>query len=143
MGYRHIDTAAAYGNEKGVAQGIKKSSVSRENLFITSKVPAEVKTYDEAKEVIETSLKNLDTDYIDLMLIHAPKPWSEMYAGGDKNYFEENLAVWKALEEAHHAGKLRAIGVSNFEISDIQNLLDHGEVKPMANQIRIPVMHPL
>lgn len=141
MGYRHIDTAAAYGNEKGVARGIQRSGVSRESLFITSKVPAEVKTYEGAKAVIETSLKNLETDYIDLMLIHAPKPWSEMYAGGNKNYFEENLAVWKAMEEAYHAGKLRAIGVSNFEISDIQNLLEYGEVKPMANQIRIHVGH--
>lgn len=141
MGYRHIDTAAAYGNERGVAQGIKKSGISRQSLFITSKVPAEVKTYEEAKEIIDASLKNLETDYIDLMLIHAPKPWSEMYTGVEKTYFEENLAVWEAMEEAYHAGKLRAIGVSNFEISDIRNLLDHGKIKPMANQIRVHVGH--
>ena len=75
------------------------------------------------------------------MLIHAPKPWSEMFTGCAKTYFEENLAVWRAMEEAHSAGRLKAIGVSNFEIEDLQYLLDHGTVKPMANQIRVHVGH--
>ncbi len=141
MGYRHIDTAAAYGNEAGVGQALRENNIRRRDIFLTTKIPAEVKGYQEAKAVIEASLSNLGTEYIDLMLIHAPKPWSEMYTGSAKNYFEENLAVWTALEEAHAAGKLRAIGVSNFEIADIENLLDHGTIKPMANQIRVHVGH--
>ena len=142
MGYRHVDTAAAYENEKGVAQGIRQSGIARESIFITSKVPAEVKTYEEAKAVIEASLSNLETDYIDLMLIHAPKPWAEMFQKGiDKTYFEENLAVWKALEEAYQAGRLKAIGVSNFDVADLQNIIDNAQVKPMTNQIRVHVGH--
>lgn len=141
MGYRHIDTAAAYQNEAGVGQALRESGVGRENIFVTTKIPAEVKTYEGAKSAIETSLSNLGMEYIDLMLIHAPKPWPELFAGSDKTYFEQNLAVWKAMEEAYTAGKLRAIGVSNFEAADIQNLLDHGTVKPMANQIRVHVGH--
>lgn len=141
MGYRHIDTAAAYGNEKGVGKGIQESGIPREEIYITSKVPAEVKTYEEAKTVIAQSLENLGTDYIDLMLIHAPKPWSEMYTGIAKTYYEENLSVWKALEEAYKAGSLKAIGVSNFEVHDLQNIISSCEIKPMANQIRIHIGH--
>lgn len=140
-GYRHIDTAAAYGNESGVGQALRESGIRRKDMFVTTKIPAEVKTYQEAKSVIEASLSNLGTEYIDLMLIHAPKPWSEMYTGCTKTYFEENLAVWKAMEESYADGKLRAIGVSNFEIADIQNLLVHGAIKPMADQIRVHVGH--
>lgn len=141
MGYRHFDTAAAYQNEEGVGQALRESNVGRKDIFVTTKIPAEVKTYEGAKSAIETSLSNLGMEYIDLMLIHAPKPWPELFAGSDETYFEQNLAVWKAMEEAYAAGKLRAIGVSNFEAADIQNLIDHGTVKPMANQIRVHVGH--
>lgn len=141
IGYRHIDTAAAYGNEKGVGRGIQNCGIPREEIYITSKVPAEVKSYDEAKEVIAQSLINLQTDYIDLMLIHAPKPWHEMGAADAPRYFEENLAVWKALEEAYKAGTIKAIGVSNFEIDDMQNIMNGGEIKPFVNQIRIHIGH--
>ena len=138
IGYRHIDTAVGYGNEQGVGEGIKESGIPREEIYVTSKIPAEVKSYEEAKKVIAESLERLDTGYIDLMLIHAPRPWSEMQSG-TKRYFEENRAVWKALEEAYKAGSLKAIGVSNFQIDDLQNIMSDCEIKPMANQICIHI----
>lgn len=141
IGYRHIDTAAAYENETGIGEALKKSGLYRGDIFITTKIPAEVKTYEGAKAVIEASLNHLDTPYIDLMLIHSPKPWPELFAGSEKTYYEENLAVWKAMEEAVKAGKIRSIGVSNFEIADIQNILDHAEIKPAVNQIRAHIGH--
>ncbi|MEI2987545.1 MAG: aldo/keto reductase [Oscillospiraceae bacterium] len=141
IGYRHIDTAAAYENEKGVGTAIQKSGIARNALFITTKIPAEIKTYEGTVQVIEKSLANLQTDYIDLMLIHSPKPWKELFARTDKTYFKENLSVWKALTEYYKAGKLRAIGVSNFEIADIQNIIDNAEIKPMVNQVRVHIGH--
>jgi diketogulonate reductase-like aldo/keto reductase len=140
-GYLHIDTAIGYQNEVGVGNGIKQSTVDRKDIFVTSKIPAEVKTYEGAKKAIDESLERLGTDYLDLMLIHAPKPWNEMFCGCEKTYFEENLAVWKAMEEAYKAGKLRSIGVSNFEVSDLKNIIENAEIKPMANQIRIHIGH--
>lgn len=141
VGYRHIDTAAAYENESGVGKALRESGLCREDVFITTKIPAEVKTYEGAKAVIAASLKNLETSYIDLMLIHAPKPWEELFGGSEKTYYEENLAVWKAMEEAVAGGQLRAIGVSNFEPSDLQNLIDHAKIKPAVNQIRVHIGH--
>lgn len=135
VGYRHIDTAAAYENESGVGRGIKASGVAREALFVTSKIPAEYKSYELAKETIEKSLKFLQTEYIDLMLIHAPRPWDEMSEENGKNYNAENLVVWKALEEGYEDGKIRAIGVSNFSVSDLKNIMNNGKIKPMVNQI--------
>ena len=141
VGYRHIDTAAAYENECGVGKALRESGLRREEVFITTKIPADVKTYEGAKSVIAASLKNLETPYIDLMLIHAPKPWEELFGGSANTYYEENLAVWKAMEEAVAAGQLRAIGVSNFEVGDLQNLIDHAEIKPAVNQIRVHIGH--
>lgn len=141
LGYRHIDTASAYGNEGGIGNAIVESGLSREDIFITTKIPAEIKNYEDAKKVIRDSLKNLNTSYIDLVLIHAPKPWEELFRGSEKNYFKENLAVWKAMEEAVEAGLIRSIGVSNFEIADIQNILEHGKIKPAVNQIRVHIGH--
>ena len=141
VGYRHIDTAAAYENECGVGKALRESGLRREDVFITTKIPADVKTYEGAKSVIAASLKSLGTPYIDLMLIHSPKPWEELFGGSEKTYYEENLAVWKAMEEAVAAGQIRSIGVSNFEVSDLQNLIDHAEIKPAVNQIRIHIGH--
>ncbi len=135
-GYRHIDTASAYQNEVGVGKAVRESGILRKELFITTKVPAEIKSYVEAVAIIKKSLKNFDLDYIDLLLIHAPKPWQEMFGGSEKAYFEENIAVWTAMEEAYKSGKIRAIGVSNFDVADIKNLMDNCEVKPMINQIK-------
>lgn len=141
LGYRHIDTAAAYENERGVGKAVAESGLRRDEVFITTKIPAEVKTYEAAKAVIAASLKNLETPYIDLMLIHAPKPWEELFGGSGKTYYAENLAVWKAMEEAVAAGRIHSIGASNFEISDLRNIIDHAEIKPAVNQIRVHIGH--
>ena len=133
LGYRHIDTAQAYQNERGVGEGIKACGVKREELYITTKLAAEVKSYDEAVKAIDSSLETMGLDYIDLMIIHSPYPWQD-FKGSDP-YFEGNREAWKALEEAYKAGKLRAIGLSNFEKADIDNILENSSVKPMVNQI--------
>lgn len=137
IGYRHIDTAQAYGNERGVGIGIKACGIPREELFVTSKVAAEAKTYDAAAQSIDETLDKMGLDYIDLMLIHSPQPWAEWR--DDKRYFEENIQVWKSLEDAYTAGKIKAIGVSNFLIDDLENLLAHCEIKPMVNQLLIHI----
>lgn len=141
VGYRHIDTAAAYQNEEGVGQGIRASKMARKDLFVTSKIPAELKTFEAAKASIEKSLKKLDIGYIDLMLIHAPRPWAEMRHDAGKKYFSENIEVWKALEDAYKAGKIKSIGVSNFEIEDLQNLFDHCDIRPQVNQVLMHIGH--
>jgi len=133
MGYRHIDTAQAYFNEVGVGKGVKASGIPRNEIFVTTKLAAEVKSYEDAVASIEGSLQKLDIEYIDLMIIHSPKPWANFLES--ESYFEGNLAAWKALEEAYQAGKIKAIGVSNFEIADLKNILDNATVKPMVNQI--------
>lgn len=140
-GYIHIDTAIAYGNEEGVGRGIKKSNAFREDLFITTKIPAEVKSYEEAKKCIEESLKRLDVSYIDLLLIHAPKPWDELWVWGTPDYYKENLEVWRAMEEAYDAGLVKAIGVSNFRPRELDNLLAHCRIKPVCNQVRAHIGH--
>jgi len=135
VGYTHIDTARAYGNESGVGKGLAASGVPRDGVFVTTKVPAEIKTYDAARDSIATSLRELALDHVDLLLIHAPRPWSKMFTAGAPRYFDENVAVWKALEEAYEAGLARAIGVSNFAIDDITNITSRCHVTPMVNQI--------
>lgn len=134
LGYRHIDTAQAYGNEQGVGKGIRSCDVPREQIFVTSKVAAEYKTYEEAAASIDRSLANMGLDYIDMMIIHSPQPWDKVNQGEDR-YVEGNRAAWKALEDAYKAGKLRAIGVYNFLQEDIENLWDTAEIKPMVNQV--------
>lgn len=134
VGYRNIDTAQAYGNERGVGEGVRGSGVPREELFVSTKLAAEIKDYDQAVAAIEESLALLDIGYIDLMLIHAPQPWED-FRGGD--YFEGNLAAWRALEEALEAGRVRAIGVSNFLERDLENILVHGVVVPHVNQVLV------
>ena len=136
-GYRHIDTAQAYGNEEGVGEGIRLSGLKREEIFITSKVKAEIKSYKKAKQSIEDSLKRLGVDYIDLMLIHCPQPWALFRS--PFRYFKQNREVWRAMEEAYKEGKLRAIGVSNFLVDDLENIINNCEIKPMANQILLHI----
>lgn len=137
IGYRHIDTAQAYQNERGVGEGVRTCDIDRSRLFITTKIAAEHKTYADAAASIDTSLQQLGLDYIDLMIIHAPQPWAEFR--GAKRYFKENREVWRALEEAYDAGKLRAIGVSNFLVDDLQNILDTCRIRPMVNQILLHI----
>jgi diketogulonate reductase-like aldo/keto reductase len=133
IGYRHIDTAQAYANERGVGEALRASGLPREQFFVTTKLAAECKSYAEAKDRIDGSLQALGLDHIDLMLIHSPQPWAEFRQG--EHYLEGNLEAWRALEEAYSAGKLSAIGVSNFERADLDNILDNGTIEPMVNQI--------
>lgn len=130
-GYRHIDTAMAYGNEASVGRAIKDSGVKREEIFVTTKLPAECKGYEVAKECFEKSLSALGLDYIDLYLIHAPWPWDKI--GADCT--QGNIDSWKALEEIYESGKARAIGVSNFEQNHLNPILAQAKVVPMVNQI--------
>ena len=143
-GYRHIDTAIAYGNEAGVGRGIRAAMDSlglhRESIFVTSKIPAEVKTHEGTVACIQESMDRLDCFHVDMMLIHAPKPWAEMGKPGN-NYYAENLEVWKALEDAYVAGKFRAIGVSNFDVDDLKNIMDECTVMPAVNQVRVHIGH--
>ncbi|MBT9248960.1 glyoxal/methylglyoxal reductase [Bacillus halotolerans] len=125
-GYRSIDTAAVYKNEEGVGIGIKESGVAREELFITSKVWNEDQGYDTTLAAFEKSLERLQLDYLDLYLIHWP--------GKDK--YKD---TWRALEKLYKDGKIRAIGVSNFQVHHLEELLKDAEIKPMVNQVEF---HP-
>ena len=137
LGYRLIDTAQAYGNERGVGEGVRTCGVPREQLFVASKVAAELKTYEEAARSIDETLEKMGLTYLDQMIIHSPQPWTEFRV--EKRYFEENREVWRALEDAQKAGKVRAIGVSNFLKDDLENLLKDCRVKPMVNQILLHI----
>ena len=137
LGYRLIDTAQAYGNERGVGEGVRTCGVPREELFVASKVAAELKTYDEAKKSIDETLEKMGLDYLDQMIIHSPQPWNQFRV--EKRYSEENKAVWRALEDAQSEGKVRVIGVSNFLRDDLENLLSDCRVKPMVNQILLHI----
>ena len=133
-GYRHIDTAFAYGNESAVGAGIKESGVKRDDIFVTTKHWVTMRGYEKATEAIDISLKNLGLDYLDLYLIHWPcvekvsPEWKEI-----------NASTWRAFEEAYKNGKIRAIGVSNFQKKHYDALAERCEIKPMVNQIEF---HP-
>ncbi len=125
-GFRLIDTATTYGNEEFVGRGIKKSGVPREELFITTKLWADM-GYEKAMAAFETSLEKLGVEYIDLWLIHRPRPR------------EDIPGSWRAMEELHAAGKIRAIGVSNFTTEQLDELLAYAKVLPAVNQIETHV----
>ena len=134
IGYRHIDTAQAYGNERGVGEGVRTCGINREEIFVTSKVAAEHKDYKSAAEGIDETLRKMGLDYLDMMITHSPQPWKEVNQS-DNRYVDGNREAWRALEDAYKAGKLRAIGISNFLQGDIESLCETAEVKPMVNQI--------
>lgn len=138
LGYRHIDTAQAYGNERGIGEGIRTCGVPREELFVVSKVASEHKTYESAAKSIDETLSKMGLDYLDMMIIHSPQPWVEVNRSEDR-YVEGNRAAWRALEDAYKAGKLKVIGISNFQIGDIESLLQTAEIKPMVNQILLHI----
>ncbi|MCJ1704099.1 aldo/keto reductase [Rathayibacter sp. VKM Ac-2926] len=131
-GYRHIDTARGYGNEASVGRALRDSGIPRDEVFITTKLPAEVKDHAGAKDSFETTMAALELEHVDLYLIHAPWPWSDM--GSDHR--DGNIAAWKAMEEIYDSGRARAIGVSNFSVDDLESLIAATDVKPHANQIR-------
>ncbi len=137
VGYRHIDTAAIYLNEAEVGRAIKDSQVPREAIFITSKLDASIKTYQGALEAYEASLRALGVQALDLYLIHAPWPWEAKYS----EHHAGNVAAFNALIDLYKAGKVKAIGVSNFDIVDLKNLQDHCEMLPQVNQIKCHVGH--
>ncbi len=134
IGYRHFDTAQAYGNERGVGEGVRTAGISRENLFVTSKVAAENKSYGSAAASIDESLKKMGLDYIDMMIIHSPQPWKDVNQS-ENRFYAENREVWRALQDAYKAGKVRAIGISNFQKQDVDNIFDWAEIEPMVNQV--------
>ncbi|WP_217168500.1 aldo/keto reductase [Streptomyces sp. AC512_CC834] len=134
IGYRNIDTAQAYGNERGVGEGVRTAGVARDELFVSTKLAAEIKDHGQAVDAIDGSLEKLGIEYIDLMLIHSPQPWDD-FRGGD--YAEGNREAWRALESAHQAGKIRAIGVSNFRQQDMENILQGATVVPHVNQLLV------
>ena len=135
VGYRHIDTAALYGNESGVGQAVKDSGLKREEVFITSKLWNTERGYDKTMAAFEKTLAELGTDYLDLYLIHWP--------ANEKQFGQEaaalNLDTWRAFEDLYKAGKIKAIGVSNFMPNHLEALLAQAEIKPMVNQIEV---HP-
>lgn len=129
-GYRHIDTAFAYGNEKSVGKGIKDSGVARDQLWVTSKLTGNDHGYENTKKAIDKSLNNLGLDYLDLFLIHWPNPIAYR-----DSWEKTNADTWRAMEEAQKAGKLRTIGVSNFRPKHLDALLKTATVTPQVNQI--------
>ena len=136
-GYRHIDTAHRYDNEEGVGEGIRKCGVPREELFITSKLGNHHHGYKAAVEAFDLSLQKLGLDYLDLYLIHWPAPLICR-----ENYKEKNAETWRAFEDLYRAGKVRAIGLSNFWKPHIDALMETAEVKPMVNQLEIHPQFP-
>lgn len=134
VGFRHIDNAAAYQNEELVGKALRESGFPREQLFLTSKLRNAAHGYENVRREVEESLKKMDTDYLDLYLIHWP-----VVEGHGEDWAEDNRETWKAMEELYKEGKLKAIGVSNFSINHLENLVNHAEVKPMVNQLLI---HP-
>lgn len=121
VGYRLIDTAAAYGNEAAVGNAIKRAGVAREDLFITTKLWIQDAGYESAKQAFERSMQRLQLDYLDLYLIHQP--------------FGDVYGAWRAMEELHREGRIRAIGVSNFQPDRVMDFIVHHEVVPAVNQI--------
>lgn len=131
-GYRHIDTAEDYGNEASVGAAIKKSGVPREELFITSKLQNREHGYDKTMAAFERTMQKLDLDTLDLFLIHWPNPIFFR-----DNWQEANAGTWKAFEELYRAGRIRAIGISNFQPRHIEELMKTATIAPMVNQIRL------
>jgi 2,5-diketo-D-gluconate reductase A len=128
VGYRHIDTAEMYGNEKEVGEAIRESGIDRDQIFVTSKLNNGFHAYDDALDAFDRSLKDLDIGYLDLFLVHWPMP-------GVGDYVE----TWKAMEKMYESGRVRAIGVSNFQAHHLRNLLGATTVTPAVNQIEV---HP-
>lgn len=132
LGYKHIDTALAYQNEESVGKAIKDSKIDRKELFITTKLPADIKGYNETIEAFNTSLKNLGLEYLDSYLIHAPWPWSNV--GLDCKV--KNVETWKAMIDLYNKGLIKSIGVSNFREEDIKPLVEATGFYPQVDQIR-------
>ena len=127
-GYRRIDTASFYGNEKEIGDGVRTSGLPREEIYVTTKIWNDDQGYDRTLEAIDESLNRLNIDYIDMLLIHWPKPAQDLY-----------LETWEAFEKAVSAGKIRGIGVSNFQTTHLERLIAAGGTAPALNQVEL---HP-
>ncbi|MDE3720476.1 aldo/keto reductase [Nocardiopsis sp. N85] len=128
VGYRSIDTAAAYGNERGVGEALRRSGIDRDDVFVTSKLANPDQGYDHTLRAFDASLERLGLETLDLYLIHWPLPARDLY-----------VPTWKALEHLYAEGRARAIGVSNFQIPHLQRVMEEGGIAPMVNQIEL---HP-
>lgn len=135
VGYRHIDTAAVYGNEEAVGKGIKDSGIDRHRLFVTSKLWNTERGYESTKKALDESLEKLGMDYLDLYLIHWPANQKHF---GDRAA-EINAETWRAMEDAYHEGKIRALGLSNFMPHHVIDLMKTAKVAPTVDQIEV---HP-
>lgn len=133
-GYTHIDSAAAYGNEKFIGDYLKENNINRENLFITSKLKAEKKGYDVAKTEFYKTINNLGISYLDLYLIHAPSPWIEMPLRLI-DHTKANIESFKAMIDLYNDGLIKAIGVSNFNVKDLDAIINATGFVPQVNQI--------
>ena len=134
QGYRHLDTAAFYFNEEAVGKAVHESGIPREEIFLTSKIWKDYLGYDSTLQEFESTCKRLGTDYLDLYLIHWPRPSADC-----ENWKELDLETWRAMEELQKEGKIRGLGLSNFLPHHIKNILENGTVKPVVNQLEL---HP-
>lgn len=132
-GYRHIDTAAIYGNEASVGRAIKDAGIARDELFITTKLWNDAHSYEAAQAALAKSLTTLGLDYVDLYLIHWPNP-AALRQEAPEAWEQANAATWRAMEDAYASGQVRAIGVSNFQIHHLEALAKTQKVAPMVNQ---------
>lgn len=138
-GYRHIDSARGYDNEESIGQAIRDSGIPRDEIYLTTKLPADIKTYEGALESFAYSMAQFGEgiDYVDLYLIHAPWSWDKKGTSDHAG----NLEAWRAMTKLQADGQIRSIGVSNFSIDDLENILEHSPVVPAVNQIRWFVGH--
>lgn len=139
LGYRHLETAPIYLNEEAIGEAIRESGIDRDALFITSKVPPHIKTYDGTMRVVKRTMNKLGVDRLDLLLINNPVPWGEE----GKDYSKENQTVWRAMEALYEEERVGAIGVSNFTENDIEALKGPDRITPHVNQVGIFAGHTL
>jgi diketogulonate reductase-like aldo/keto reductase len=135
-GYRHIDTAADYGNEESVGDAVRSCGIPREEIIVTTKLSAMIKDVPTARRAIDTSLKKLNISYVDQLLIHSPRPWGQPEA---EHYYDENRELWRLMEEYVANGSVCHIGLSNFDVCDVDNILEIANIHPSANQIKCHV----
>jgi len=133
-GYRYFDTASLYGTERALGQAVKEAGIARKELFLASKVWIDEMGYAETKQAFERTLNRLQTDYLDLYLIHWPR-----CKEGDTDWEERDLETWRAMEELYTEGKIRGLGLSNFLPHHLENILQNCKVKPVVNQLEV---HP-
>ncbi len=139
LGYRQLETAPIYLNELEIGEAIKSSGIDRDDIFITSKIPPHIKSYESTLKIADRIMSNLGIDYLDALLINNPVPWGKE----GQDYSKENVDVWRALEKLYDEERVGAIGVSNFAINDLERLLPFVRVKPHINQLGIFIGHTL